>query len=175
MPSNAAPFLRTIRVFGLSSPRGPALTSFLDNFKLSGHIQEIVPSYAARSLDITLFDSASAEEFMERRGHRSLSAFRFQFGEESKLPVELLAGLVLRNASRALKLSPLMKYMTSEWLMGVLSKFGVVEKLEVNEAKREAVVHYMSTFQAIHVSFRLEPLDFYNIMYRRHVLSSKLD
>jgi hypothetical protein len=159
MVFSRTPHIRTLRVFGLPSPRGPALTSFLDTFRIHSPIESIVPNHASRSLDITVYHAIGLENFVERKRHPHMfSNLKFQIGPPSKLPVELLAGLVLRNASRALKLSRLREFMTQEWLMEVLSKFGNVEKLQVDISKKSAVVHYMSVIEAIHVSELFPPL-----------------
>jgi len=146
------PLLRTLRVFGLPSPRGPVLTSFLDKLRITGPIEHIVPNHASRSLDITLFSNEGLIKFLERkRLPHEFDSLKFGIGEESRLPVELLSGLILRNASSALRLAPLMDYMLADWLMKVLPKFGVVEKLEVNSQEKVAIVHYMSVSEAVHV------------------------
>jgi len=146
------PLLRTLRVFGLPSPRGHVLTSFLDKLLITGPIEQIVPNHASRSLDITLFSNIGVTEFLERKRYPSqFDTLKFEIGEESRLPVELMSGLILRNASRALRIAPLMDYMTPDWLTKFLLKFGEVEKLEVNPLERAAVAHYMSINEAIHV------------------------
>jgi hypothetical protein len=159
------PLYRTLRVFGLPAPRGPLLTSFLDKFRIWGPIEKIVPNHAAHSLDITVYHATGIEEFLERsKQPNQYHSLKFQRGETSRLPVELLAGLVFRNASRALKLTKLADHMSQGWLLEVLSKFGNVEKLEVDTKDKSAVVHYMSVVEAIHVS-----------MFPNHVLYINMD
>ncbi|KAF5341577.1 hypothetical protein D9758_014053 [Tetrapyrgos nigripes] len=119
-------------------------------FAIWGPIESIVPNHTSRSVDITLFYAAGIDEFIERAKHpHEFKSLRFKLGAPSKLPVHLLAVLASRNASRALKLTGLSDHMKPGWSLEVLSKFGNVEKLDVNAKAESAVVHYMSVTEAV--------------------------
>ncbi|KAF5367774.1 hypothetical protein D9758_009826 [Tetrapyrgos nigripes] len=143
------PLLRTLRVFGLPSAHSPIISGFLDEFRIMGPIQSIVPNRKSRSLDITMYHALCLEVFLEKAKYpHAYESLKFMTGEPSKLPVELLARLIYRNATRALELKPLEPHMDKKWLMQLLPKFGTVEKLEIDEKNKSAVVHYMSVSEA---------------------------
>lgn len=120
----------------------------------SGSIHNIIPK-PNESLVIDFLDSNTASRFT--RNFLSLPRappikdVSIEYGSTKPLPVEILAEIGLRGASRVVRVSSNNGKDIPNGLEDGLKKVGSIESFEINPDGRSAAVHFMSIDEAVEV------------------------
>lgn len=120
----------------------------------SGSIHNIIPK-PNESLVINFLDSNTASRFT--RNFLSLPRappikdVSIEYGSPKPLPVEILAEIGLRGASRVVRVSSNNGKDIPNGLEDELKKIGGIESFEINPDGRSAAVHFMSIDEAVEV------------------------
>ncbi|KAE9396720.1 hypothetical protein BT96DRAFT_98369 [Gymnopus androsaceus JB14] len=113
----------------------------------SGSIHNIIPK-PNDSLVINFLDPHTASRFtrnfLSLPRAPSIKDVSIEYGSSKPLPVEILAEIGLRSASRVVRVSSNNGKDIPNGLENELKELGAIESFEVNSDARSAVVHFMS-------------------------------